>query len=134
MKIPKKHIVLFDGSCNLCNFWVKFIIKRDKKDLFRFASLQSEIGATCLEKYKVDTTMDTVVFIENNRIYVKSNAALRILKKLGGGYAVFYYLRIIPTFIRDYCYDIIAKFRYRWFGKQSCEFVPPQNIEHKFLM
>lgn len=133
MKTDKK-IVLFDGRCTFCSFWVNYVLKKDGKDNFRFASLQSEIGKEYLKKYKVDASIDSVVLIENEKPYIKSTAALHVLKILGGFRALFYGLIIIPAFIRDFFYDIIARYRYSWFGKTDCEFVPHQNFKNKFLM
>jgi predicted DCC family thiol-disulfide oxidoreductase YuxK len=130
----QKHIILFDGECNFCSFWVKYVIKRDQKDVFRFASLQSEKGKEKLIKYKIDAKTDSVVLIENDKAYIKSTAAFRVLKTLGGFMSIFYGLIIIPVFIRDFFYNIIAKYRYIWFGKLACEFVPSQNFKNKFLM
>lgn len=131
---PSKHIILFDGECNLCSFWVNYVIKKDEKDLFRFTSLQSERGKTLLLKYKVDSVIDSVVLIENEKIYIKSTAAFRILKTLGGFKSMFYGLVIVPRVFRDFIYDVIAKYRYQWFGKGDCEFIPNQNMKNKFLM
>ena len=128
------HIILFDGTCNFCSFWVKYVVKRDGKDMFRLSSLQSEKGQELLEKYKVNPTVDSVVLIENENVYIKSTAALRILKTLGGLKSIFYGFIIVPAFIRDFFYDIIAKYRYQWFGKNDCEFIPHQNMKNKFLM
>lgn len=132
--IGNKHIVLFDGECNFCSFWVKYVVKRDSEDVFRFTSLQSEKGKELLFQYKVNPMVDSVVLIENNNFYIKSTAALRILKTLGGLKSIFYGLIIIPAFIRDFFYDVIAKYRYQWFGKSDCEFVPGQDMKNKFLM
>jgi predicted DCC family thiol-disulfide oxidoreductase YuxK len=130
----EKHIVLFDGECNFCSFWVSYVIKRDKKNVFRFASLKSVIGLELLAKYKVGKDVDSVILLENDKAYIKSTAALRILKILGGFKSIFYGLIIIPAFIRNFFYNIIATYRYRWFGKLDCEFVPHQNLKNKFLM
>ncbi len=132
--LSSKHIILFDGACNFCSFWVKYVIKRDKKDVFRFTSLQSEKGKILLQKYKVDLAIDSVVLIESKQAYVKSTAAFRILKTLGGFKAVFYGLIIVPAVIRDFVYDLVAKYRYQWFGKSACEFIPDHNLKNKFLM
>ncbi|MGB0882640.1 MAG: thiol-disulfide oxidoreductase DCC family protein [Vicingaceae bacterium] len=130
----EKHIVLFDGECNFCSFWVKYIIKRDKRDVFRFTSLQSDIGKKLLNEHNVNSTIDSIVLIEQEKTYIKSTAALRILKQMGGVKTIFYGLIIIPVFIRDFFYDVIAKYRYRWFGKNDCEFIPGLNMKNKFLM
>lgn len=134
MNTKRKHIILFDGTCNFCSFWVKFVVKRDKKDQFRFTSLQSEKGKELLQKYTVDPKIDSVVLIEKEKVYIKSTAALKILKTLGGLKSIFYGLIIVPSFIRNFIYDLIAKYRYKWFGKNDCEFIPNQNIKNKFLM
>ena len=110
------------------------MLKRDQKDVFRFATLQSELGKEYLIKYRVDRDIDSVVLIENNNAYTKSTAAFRILKTLGGFMSIFYGLIIIPTFVRNFFYDLIAKYRYRWFGKANCEFVPHDKMKNKFLI
>jgi len=129
----KKHIILFDGECNFCSFWVKYVVKRDAKDVFRFTSLQSEKGQELLDKHKVNPVIDSIVLIEEDTVYIKSTAAFRILKTLGGFRSVFYGLIVIPSFIRDFWYDLIAKYRYQWFGKNDCEFIPNSNMKNKFL-
>ncbi|MCO6499490.1 MAG: thiol-disulfide oxidoreductase DCC family protein [Vicingus serpentipes] len=129
-----KYIILFDGQCNLCNYWARYIIKRDKKDIFRFSSLQSEVGETLKKKHNINPTTDAIILIENEQHFTKSTAALRILKLIGGINSIFYSLTIFPVFIRDFVYDIIAKYRYQWFGKTDCEFIPTPDIEKKFLM
>lgn len=132
--LSSKNIIIFDGECNFCSFWVKYVVKRDGKDLFRFTSLQSEKGRELLQKYSVDPVIDSVVLIEKDAVYVKSTAAFRILKTLGGFKSIFYGFVIVPVFIRDFIYDVIAKYRYQWFGKSDCEFIPNQNMKNKFLM
>ncbi|MDG1477505.1 MAG: DCC1-like thiol-disulfide oxidoreductase family protein [Vicingaceae bacterium] len=129
-----KHIVLFDGACNFCSFWVKYVVKRDHKDMFRFTSLQSKKGQELLLEFKISSNVDSVVLIEGDKVFIKSTAALRILKTLGGLKSIFYGLIIVPSFIRDFVYEIIAKYRYTWFGKNDCEFVPGLDMKNKFLM
>jgi predicted DCC family thiol-disulfide oxidoreductase YuxK len=129
----QKHIILFDGECNFCSFWVKYVVKRDEKHVFRFASLQSEKGKGLLDKYKVDSTIDSVVLIENGKAFIKSTAAFRILKTLGGLRSVFYGLIIIPAFIRDFFYDLMAYSRYKLFGKSTCELPADPNYKDRFL-
>lgn len=129
----QKYIILFDGECNFCSFWVKFVIKRDKKDAFRFASLQSEIGRGLLKKNRIDEKLDAIVLIKESQFYIKSTAAFYILKMLGGRISVFYYFIYVPVFVRDFFYDIISKYRYHLFGCQSCEIPKDKNFTHKFL-
>jgi len=128
-----KHIILFDAQCNFCNFWVGYILKRDRRDIFHFSPLSSETGKNLLQQYQINPTIDTIVLIEGKKYFIKSTAALRILKSLAGLNIVFYGLIILPAFIRDFIYDIVAKYRYKWFGKSECEFIPHSEIKHKFL-
>ncbi|MCW9705648.1 thiol-disulfide oxidoreductase DCC family protein [Fodinibius salsisoli] len=129
-----QKIILFDGVCNLCNGAVTFIIKRDKKDRFRYAALQSEVGKKLTDSYKVDTEeVDSIILIEGDSYYTKSSAALRIARHLSGGYPLLYGLVILPAFIRDWMYDGIAKNRYRWFGKRESCMVPTPELKAKFL-
>jgi len=129
-----KKIVLFDGVCNLCNYSVTLIIKKDKKDIFRFAALQSEIGRHLIQKYHIDTSkLDSILLIEGKYYSYKSTAALRIAKYLKGWYSLFYVFIIFPPIVRNFFYDIIAKNRYKWFGnKESC-MIPTPELKAKFL-
>ena len=127
-------IVLFDGVCNLCNSTVIFLIKRDKNKIFRFAHLQSETAKSLLEKYQLDGKgIDSIVYIENDKVYIKSTAVLRILRYLKMPYPLLYALIIIPPFIRNAVYDFIAKNRYRWFGKHDNCIVPTDELKERFL-
>lgn len=128
-----KHIVLFDGTCNFCNFWVNFVIKRDKNDVFRVASLQSETGQSLSVKFQVSNEVDSVVLIKNGQVYIKSDAAIELARDLSGLWFLLFGFKIVPTFIRDWIYDIVAKYRYKWFGKQLCEIAPKNENKHKFL-
>jgi predicted DCC family thiol-disulfide oxidoreductase YuxK len=111
-------LVLFDGSCNLCNSSVRFITRHDKKRRFNFEPLQSALAKNILQQQGLNySEMTTIVFIENNAVYTKSTAALHIAKYLDGWYPLLYVLLIIPPFIRNYIYDFVSKRRYKWFGK-----------------
>ncbi len=117
-----ERIVLFDGVCNLCNGTVRFIIKRDKKKRFLFATLQSGAGQALLTRYGLPAAdQSTVVYLKNGIPYVKSRAVLEILKDLGNGWKLFYILIVIPPVIRDFVYGVVAKYRYRVFGSRKCE-------------
>lgn len=131
-KLP--HIILFDGVCNLCSGSVNFIIRRDKIGIFKFATLQSETGQILLKENKLSTSnLDTFVFISEGNTYTKSTAALKVMKKLGRGWQLFYAFIIIPPFIRDFIYDLVARYRYQLFGKRSrCRIASPKEME-KFL-
>ncbi|MCM5662905.1 thiol-disulfide oxidoreductase DCC family protein [Galbibacter mesophilus] len=135
-KETNKKIILFDGVCNLCNNSVQFVIKRDTKNVFQFASLQSDIGMKLLAERNIDPNeTDSIVLIEPNiAYYTKSDAAIEIAKELGGGWqllSVFDY--ILPKSIRDTIYDFIAKNRYKWFGKKEACPLPTPEQKAKFL-
>jgi len=129
----QKPVLLFDGYCNLCSSSVVFIIKRKKGDTFRFASLQSDFADKLLQEvsYK-DDTPDSIVLVENDKTYFRSAAALKIAKKLKWPWPLLYAFIIIPPFIRDWIYDVIAKRRYKWFGRKEQCFIPPEDMSHKF--
>ena len=126
-------IVLFDGFCNYCSGWINFIMKHDGKDYFRFATLQSEISKKLLEEKNISTVNlpDSVILIENEKIFYRSDAGLRIQRKLNFPFPIFYSLIIFPRFIRDGIYDWIANNRYKWFGKKSACRVPVTEKEKK---
>jgi predicted DCC family thiol-disulfide oxidoreductase YuxK len=126
-------IILFDGVCNLCNHIVQFVIKRDKHAYFKFASLQSETGQTLLEKFKVDPETDSIVLIEQDECYMKSSAALRVSKKLAGVWKAFFIFIIVPPVIRDKVYDLIARNRYKWFGKRDSCMLPSPEMKKRFI-
>ena len=129
-----QHIILFDGVCNLCNNGVQFIIKKDKKNLFKFAPLQSELGEKLLNKYHIDTqNMDSFVYVQNDKAHIKSTAALKIAKELKRGWQLFYIFIIIPPFFRNWFYDFVAKNRYRWFGRKDSCMIPTTELKTKFL-
>jgi predicted DCC family thiol-disulfide oxidoreductase YuxK len=120
--MKKTKTILFDGDCSFCNFWVKFITKRDPKKQFEFVSLQSEKGMMLLDKYKVSKEVDSIVFIKNNKSHVKSRAVLRIAWHLKLPYPLAIIFMVIPWFMRDWLYDLVAKNRHKIFNQDnSCE-------------
>ena len=133
-KFNGKSIILFDGVCNLCNSSVNFIIKHDKKKKFIFTSLQSDATKEILLQFQTKKmNKDSILLIENENIYEKSTAALKITKQLNSGYKLFYSLIIVPKFIRDFVYDKIAKNRYKWFGKKKNCMIPKKELKNRFL-
>ena len=129
-----RKIILFDGICNLCNQSVQFVIEHDKKNQFRFASLQSDFGQNFLKENNLDATQfDSVVFIEDDKFYTKSSAALKIAKYLDGITSWLTIFMIVPKPLRDVVYSFIAKNRYRWFGKQESCWLPSPELKAKFL-
>jgi predicted DCC family thiol-disulfide oxidoreductase YuxK len=120
------NIVLFDGICNLCNASVRFITKHDKMNKIQFASLQSEMAKQLLVNKAIDNKkIDSIIFITDEKIFFKSDAAIEIAKMLDGFPNYLKYFQFIPRAIRDIVYDLIAKNRYRFFGK-SCA-IDPSN-------
>jgi len=135
-ELPKnKKIVLFDGVCNLCNDAVLRIIKNDKKDVFRFASLQSNIGKKLVEERGLDPEeLDSIILIEPGVAYYrKSTAALEISRDLSGGYSLLKNFLFIPENLRDGIYDLIASNRYKWFGEKEQCMIPTPELKAKFL-
>lgn len=122
MNKDQELILLFDGDCTLCNGSVQFVINRDPKAKIKFASLQSEKAQEILKSLNAQNPkVDSIIFIEMQKVLVKSTAALSIVKHLAFPWPMLYSLMIIPKFIRDFFYDIIARNRYKWFGKtNSC--------------
>tara|TARA_R100000306_G_C4355599_1_gene132534 strand:- start:475 stop:888 length:414 start_codon:yes stop_codon:yes gene_type:complete len=132
--INAKQIILFDGVCNLCNSSVLFVIKRDKKNRFRFAALQSDAGRRLAKAYGIDTAQtDSIILIEGQDCYAKSSAALRIARELSGAWPLLYGFILVPTSLRNWVYDWVAKNRYRWFGKKDSCMIPTASLQSKFL-
>jgi predicted DCC family thiol-disulfide oxidoreductase YuxK len=133
MKKPKS-IVFFDGVCNLCNASIDFILKRDSKNRFLVGALQEDFSKKILSNYSVKQDyLDSLILLEENQIYFKSTAALRIARQLKGLWPIFYLLIGFPLWIRDPVYDWIGRNRYRWFGKKNkCRIASPDE-QAKFL-
>jgi predicted DCC family thiol-disulfide oxidoreductase YuxK len=110
------------------------VIKRDKKNVFRFTALQEEPGLSLMKKYHINSAdTDSIVLIEKNRAYTKSTAALKIARALGGIYIFLYVFMIIPAFIRNFVYDYVARNRYKWYGKKDRCMIPTPELKQKFL-
>lgn len=127
-------IVFFDGVCNLCNRIVRFIIKRDPRGQFRFAALQSDAARALLAEAGVEGQAgDTMLLLEDARLFDRSTAALRIARRLRFPWRLAYALIIIPRPLRDWLYRIIARHRYRWFGKRDTCMVPTPELQQRFV-
>ena len=127
-------IVLFDGVCKFCNGSVNFIIDHDVTRRFRFAPLQSSAGQELLRRHGLPTSdLDTMILLERGRAYARSSAALRIARGLGGWWSLLAILFAIPPFLRDGAYAVLARNRYRWFGKENSCRVPSPDIRARFL-
>jgi predicted DCC family thiol-disulfide oxidoreductase YuxK len=132
--MEEKPVILFDGVCNFCNYWVNFAIRHDKKKKLRFAPLQGETAAKLLPAHHIKPTdISSVILIDKGKAYTQSSASIRICKHLDGGWKLFYGLMIIPKFIRDFFYNIIARNRYKWFGKKDSCMIPPPGWKERFL-
>ena len=130
----QQPVILFDGICKFCNSAVNFVIKRDKKRNIFFAPLQSETGQKLLQQYNLpQNDMESFVFIENEKAYTQSTAALKVCRYLKGLWPMCYGFIIVPKFIRDGIYSWIAKNRYKWFGvRQEC-MIPTPDVKERFL-
>lgn len=124
-------VIYFDGVCNLCNAAVNWVIDRDLKGVFLFASLQSSFAAGRLPAHLRDG-LPGLVLEWRGQLYFKSDAALQIARILGGWWRLLSGLRIIPLFFRDWVYDAIAARRYRWFGKMDACRVPTPELAARF--
>ena len=129
-----QNILLFDGVCNLCNGVVQFIIKRDKEGKFKFAALQSEAGQGILKKFGLPLDdFESFVFVQGDKYYQKSTAALHVARELGGIWKLFYFFIILPKSFRDFLYSLIANSRYKIFGRQDSCMIPTPELKGRFL-
>ncbi len=140
------QVILFDGVCNLCNNIVRFIIRRDTHDRFRFAALQSDFGQELIKHFNLSSAhYETIVLYDSilplpppegdkyGKIYFKSEAVIKILKQLPGWKWITVF-KMLPRFLRDFVYDLIAKSRYKIFGKRDSCMVPSKELKDKFLI
>lgn len=126
-------VVLFDGVCNLCSSAVQFIIKRDPEAYFKFASLQSEFGQQQLIRFRLDpNSLHSVILIQDGVVYQRSDAALAIARKLRAGWPLLYGFKIVPRFLRDAIYNLVAGNRYRLFGKKDACWIPTPELKSRF--
>jgi predicted DCC family thiol-disulfide oxidoreductase YuxK len=126
--------ILFDGVCNLCNGFVQFVIARDPSARFRFAALQSGAAAALLREAGVTAPLpDSIVLVEGGRVYVRSAAALRILRGLRFPWPLAFAAIAVPRVVRDRVYDFIAAHRYRWFGRRDSCWLPTPDLKRRFL-
>lgn len=132
--MSSQKIILFDGVCNLCNSSIQKVIENDEKNIFKFASLQSDFGQDFLKKNNFNhEEYNSMILIDGDKFYTQSDAALRIGKELKGIYKISKYLLWIPKFIRNGIYNIVAKNRYNWFGKKESCWLPTPELKQKFI-
>lgn len=127
-------VILFDGVCNLCSGFVQWLIRRDGQALFRYASLQSEVGQQLLRAYSLDAAaLSTVVMVHRGRAYTHSDVPLEIARLLGGPWAALYAFKLVPQRLRNAMYNFVARNRYRWFGRQESCMMPTPELKERFL-
>jgi predicted DCC family thiol-disulfide oxidoreductase YuxK len=127
-------VILFDGVCNLCNSSVLFVIKHDPKKLFHFASIQGDYGQQVLKRFNLPSnSLGSFILLEDNQIYTQSTGALKVARKLSGLWPLLYAFMIIPPFIRNAVYELIAKNRYKWFGKKDACAIPSPELKALFF-
>jgi predicted DCC family thiol-disulfide oxidoreductase YuxK len=127
-----ENLILFDGVCNFCDSSVNFIIKKDIKRMFRYCALEKPTGQLLVKKHRLEN-IDSIILIKDDKAYSKSTAILKIAKVLGGPIGLLYVFIIIPTPIRDFIYEFIAKHRYKWFGKKDQCMIPSIETRSLFI-
>ncbi len=128
------NVILYDGVCNLCWFWVQFILKHDKKRLFHFVPLQSQTAVDIMREHQLNPAeLTTVVLINEKDAFTKSSAILRALRKLPMPWPLLYGFSVVPRFVRDRLYSFIGKNRYRWFGRGEACYLPDKDDQDRFL-
>ena len=134
MELSKKPIILFDGVCNFCNSAINFLIRQDKKKQFLFAPLQSETGQKLKRLYNLSSIApDSFILIDGNHAYLRSSATLKVLSKLPWYWRWTQAFWIVPGFIRNAIYNVIARNRYRWFGRKESCMIPGPEVKARFL-
>jgi predicted DCC family thiol-disulfide oxidoreductase YuxK len=130
-------VLLYDGVCGFCNKSVQLILDHDRRGTLRFAALQSDFGRAVVERHAELRGVDSVVFVERapggERVHVRSDAALKVASYLGGFWKLFLAAKVLPRGLRDYCYDLFARNRYKFFGKYEACVLPPPEVRSRFL-
>lgn len=127
-------IIVFDGFCNLCNGAVSFIIRRDSRQLFRFAPMQGAAACALMDRYEIQSLgYDTFFLVKDGQCFLSTSAALEIARDLDGYWYLFGVFRIVPAPIRDFFYRLLGRHRYRLFGRRASCMVPSPNVAERFL-
>ena len=134
MKVEKnKTILFFDGNCGLCNRSVKFVLRKERNNELSFSALQSEFAKKILKENNITENLDTMVLLENGKIYLRSSAALRLTKYMKGLWPLMMIFIVVPPFIRNAVYNYVAKNRITWFGMANyCDLMTPE-LKKRFL-
>ena len=127
-----RDLVFFDGVCNLCNNSVQWVIRHDPDGIFQFAPLQGNTAKSILTDEQLKS-VDSIVYFDGTKFYIKSSAALKILGKMKFPYNLSWVFFIVPAFIRNAVYDYVARNRYKWFGKQDSCMMPTPELKRRFL-
>lgn len=127
-----ERILFFDGVCNLCNGLVRFIIKHDRRARIKFAPLQSDLARRMLSSYCI-AQPDSVIYLTEGKCLTKSSAILRMFHDMEGGWKILYGFVVLPRFLRDFIYDVIARYRYRIFGRRESCMIPSPGVKDRFL-
>lgn len=127
-------VIVFDGVCVLCSGWVRFLLRVDRKQRYRFAAMQSASGQTLLARHGLDAH-DPLSFllVTQDGAYTDSDAILRVLDGLGGAWRLARIARLVPRALRDPLYRLVARNRYRWFGRRATCLLPTPDIAARFL-
>jgi len=134
MTLPHDHVLLFDGVCNFCASFVQFIIRHDKAGIFRFLSIQSDLGREIYRAAGLDPDdPQTFALISKGQTLIRSDAAIEIAWLLGGIWRLFVVFKALPRGLRDWVYSQVARRRYKWFGKQDSCLIPSEDIRSRFL-
>ena len=130
-----KPVILFDGQCNLCNWAVNFVLAKDRREIFLFSPMQSDRGREILTQLGfTNKAVETIYLLENKKTYSKSTAVLLILRQLPFPWKLSFAFIVVPTFLRDFIYHVVAKHRYIWFGKMNSCRIPSESEKSRFLI
>jgi predicted DCC family thiol-disulfide oxidoreductase YuxK len=137
MKRESKHpILLYDGVCGFCNKSIQMIIAHDREGSLKFAPIQSKLGQEIIARHGLGN-IDSVVFVDyaggSEKVFIRSNAALRVAAYLGGWWRLFLAFYVLPRRLRDFAYETFARYRYRWFGKSDSCMLPSLEVRSRFL-
>lgn len=128
------NLIIFDGVCKLCAHTVRFVVRHESAPVLKFAPLQSETGSRLMRELGLDPEdAETFVLISDGAAFVRSDAAIELANYLSGGWRALGWVRIIPRPLRDWCYALVARNRYRWFGRTEACMVPPAEISARFV-
>lgn len=133
-KVDKREIVFFDGVCNLCSSTVNIILKHENNSHLYFSSLQSKFAKKFLNSYGINSNQhDSIIYYSKNNLYYKSDAIFKILMHSKFYFKLMLILKIFPKVFLDYCYDLISRNRYKWFGKKTVCYIPEKDFYYRFL-